>query len=157
MCEMTNRVLLLEAVAKLKAVGSVVALGTHLLALLAHETGTTEAMTVGLSAHGTVGALALMLAVISPRVVRAGRLTQIASPARQAVTDSVDVRALAAVLAEALLLAVSSVGSLLARVIAGDSDVAGPALEFAGHVIARRLRWHVVGAFLFAVQAEVTV
>lgn len=41
--------------------------------------------------------------------------------------------------------------------IAGDSDIAGPAFELAGDVIASRLRRHVFRALFLAVQAEISV
>lgn len=69
MSKMTNRILLLEAIAEFQAVGSVVSLGAHLLTLLTHKTRPAEAMTIGFSANGAVGTLALVLAVVAPSIV----------------------------------------------------------------------------------------
>lgn len=114
-------------------------------------------MTIGLPANCAICTFALVLAIVAPGVVGTWRLTKISGPPRQAVTYSIDVRAFAAVFAKTLLMAVRSICSFLAGMVAGDSNVTWPAFEFTGDVITRCLWWHILGTPFFAIQSKVTV
>lgn len=154
---MANEVGLAAAVTDLDAVRAEESFRTDFLAVLSEETGWTHAQSVVLSALCTVHAFASVLAIISPSYVRAWRFAVVTDPPRQAVTHSIDVVAFSAVVAVALFLAVQAVRALLAGMLAGQSNVARSALEFASDMVARCLCWHVFRAALGAVLAIISV